>query len=396
MRYERSAEYKNSSYPLVNLCGGFYVVNSIKQDNGALDKNSAAAPLTTNYSYKNGRIHVQGKGFTGFESMTATNATTGVSVENSVMSYYSDYCIPYQTKTTVKAQNGSTTKTLSETVVDFTASQVNSSMHSKYIRYYPNKKTVTDVDGSTTTTTYTVDNNGNVTSENTTYADNATRTVAMSSFVAVTASGTTIPSLPRTVAVTQRHPDEASNFSSTTSFDYNAKGHVIQKKDNDGIAGKVITSTYEYDAYGNRTQLKLSCTLNGATKETTTTYQYDASNRYVETLTVKAPNNQTETTFYQYDNRGNMLNKRDLYGETHYRYDNWNRPIVTHYPDGSKESAAQLWNSGNIPLYKITQTRTGEPDVTTHYDAAGRKLLTETTGPKNSAVSAEYTYNNKG
>jgi RHS repeat-associated protein len=376
-------------HPAPSFAGAFYAVRSIKQDNGDL------APVVTEYSYKNARIHTQGKGFLGFASITATNTTTGISVENSTL-LHSTYYMPTQTKSIVTVKDGATTKTLSETTVNFIILQVNPSMHSKYIRTYPHEKIEKDVDGNTTTTSYAVNNDGNITSEAVVYADLSTKTVSYSDFATVT--GSTIPSLPKTVTVTQKHVDDMSNpFSNTTTFLYDTKGHVTQKKENDGITGKEITSDFDYDDYGNLTQTKLSYNNpSNAVKTTTTTYKYDASNRYVETRTVKAPNNQTETTFYQYDNRGNMLNKRDLYGETHYQYDYWNRLVATHYPDGRQETTAQLWNQGNTPLYKVTQTRTGEHDVTTHYDAVGRKWQTLTKGPKNSDVDVWYFYNKKG
>ena len=390
-------EKGSNSYPMVGLSGALYVVSSIKQDNGALSKDNAAAPFVTEYSYKNGRVHLEGKGFFGFASITATNNTTGIIVENS-RTFGAVPSSPTQTKNIVKAMDGSTTKTLSETTIDFTVEQIGA-VGSKRIRSYAKKKTEKNVDGNTTTTDYTVDGNGNVFDEKVTYADGASARRLFSNFVTVTATGSTIPSLPEKASVGQTHPDDTNfeTYHNTTTFEYDAKGRVTEKKENVGIAGKEITSSFEYDAYGNIIQLKQSCILGNATKMTTKTYQYDASKRYVETMTIKAPNNQTETLSFAYNLRGNLLGATDSYGmTTSYTYDNWGNRTETVYPDGRKETVKRSWSENNLPYYKVTCTLTGQPDVTTYYDFTGRELQTLTKGPKNSNFATEYTYNNKG
>ena len=77
-----------SFYPAMDYCGASYVVSSVTSDNGK------EGTITTNYSYRGLKIHLQGKGSLGFTETTMINPTIGIMSINTY-DYDSTYFYPY-------------------------------------------------------------------------------------------------------------------------------------------------------------------------------------------------------------------------------------------------------------------------------------------------------------
>lgn len=101
-----------------------------------------------------------------------------------------------------------------------------------------------------------------------------------------------------------------------TKYDYDANGNLKQVTEALGLPEQRIT-TYAYDEYGNRTEVKRLA--DSVTEEAKTTYTYDSlttkvGNRLTKTVSVSATENHT-TNYDKYNVQGNLLEWRDGRGK---------------------------------------------------------------------------------
>ncbi|MDR2425244.1 MAG: FG-GAP-like repeat-containing protein, partial [Prevotellaceae bacterium] len=259
---------------IVDFMAPLTLVKSVVYDNGV------AGTMTQNYQYAEAKMSMEGKGFLGFLSTTATNSATGVTT-SSTTDLHGTYLVP--DKTTVTTTVGQTTSTVK---TEYTI------VNKGGIRYfmYPHTKTETDLDGNATTTTYKFDPTyGNITEEKIAANANMYRTAQYSNYVS---AGGTMPHKPQTINETQKHENDGKTFTRKTSLTYNTKGRVTKKIENDGTVP--LTTEYSYDNIGNPVSQKIS----GAGLSTITYYTvYDANKRF-PVKTYSAPDYAVNTFTY--------------------------------------------------------------------------------------------------
>jgi len=378
-------EKVNKTYPLIGLTGPFYVVSKVTLDNGSI------SPIEVNYSYKEGIIHLHGKGLLGFGTIKASNVNTGIAIETK-NTFHSTWHLPSKIEITTTAENSF----MSETTTDITFNTISG----KRIHIYPNQQTVKDMYNNLTTTTYTVNTDGNVTNEHTAFSyDGSYTTTVYSNYT--TTMGTLVPNKPQTIISKRKHSDH-TEISNTTKFEYNSTlGHITKKTENYGIVDKNIIYNYLYDNFGNVNKITHNFAYHNGTgferKQTEQTFTYDVNNRYVKTITAKPFDNVEKTIEYEYDNKGNITSETDLYTNltTSYTYDSWSRLTETVYPDGNNETTIIGWKD-DLSGYKIINAATGQPSITTIYDLVGRQKKIETVGEGGIEITKQYLYNNKG
>ena len=354
-------------------------INVLKQ---TVQNNGAAGSLTTQYAYEGLKAHLQGRGLLGFCKTTANCTTTGVISESGITQWDTVFYIPKVTysKTTIGNSYAQTTNTL--TITD--------KGQKKYFAY-PSQTVATDMDGNTVTT---------VRSYNTTYGypESETATYGTDMYSSTSYSDYTLAGgayLPQTVTSTQRHQDDTSPFSITTTYTYNGTtGTMASKVENYGTS-KPLTTSYTYDAFGNLTS-QLS-TGSGITN-CTTYYTYDQTHRFpIRIYTYPA----SSVMKYTYDVFGNVLTERDSINSSisntiAHTYNAWGQLIRTDMPDGTSTTYNRGWNNDTSKRYFILTQGTATPWVKTWYDNQGREVMTESIGPMNVSVTSSTSYNSKG
>ena len=184
------------------------------------------------------------------------------------------------------------------------------------------------------------------------------------------------------LATESRYSDLAGTLLvGTSAYTYDAAGRLTQLQQNDGSSNPLASYVYTYDAAGNLT----SETLNGGTptnytydatnqltNDTTTSYSYDANgNRTMAGYSTGANNQITSdgTWTYTYDNEGNIVKKsKGASAETWtYAYDNLNR--LVHVEDRATDGGTLIEQVNYI--YDVLGNRI-EEDVTAMSTAVTR------------------------
>ncbi|MER5549754.1 DUF6531 domain-containing protein [Streptomyces sp. NPDC002589] len=165
-----------------------------------------------------------------------------------------------------------------------------------------------------------------------------------------------------------------------TSFGYNDQGNLTSRTEPSGAK-----TTYTYDSAGHLlTSTDPRGDASGADPANyTTTYAYDSAGR-LQKVTDPAG----DTTSYEYDANGNRTKTTDAAGGvTAYAYDMSNRVTSVTAPDGSSESTAYDAGGHVVSQVDATGGKTGYA-----YDKAGRLVsITSPNGNVSGANAAAYT-----
>ena len=354
-------------------------LNVVRQ---TIQSNGAAGNMTTTYSYSGLKVHLQGKGILGFTSTTANNSTLGTSTTSSVEAWNSTFHIPSSTKvrTTIGNVYSETTTTLN----------ITDKGDKKYFAY-PSQTVERDFDGFTATTTrnYNV-GGGYIMSERTDYGTNMYRSISYEKDTILGGRH-----LPRKVVTSQRHPDDNSAFSNTTTYIYNSQGLVKRKTENQNSADSLATC-YNYDPWGNIANQQ---SIGNGVTQCITYYTYDDTHRFpLRVYTYPA----SSVHKYTYDPWGNILTELDSMNTSRTdtisknTYDGWGNLVRTEIPGRGEVTYTRGWNNDAGKQYFILTQGTARPWVKTWYDNQGREVYTESKGPDNVNMVSYVTYNSKG
>jgi RHS repeat-associated protein len=370
---DASVYTKGSSavYPVMDYKGALYVVSSAWSDN--INGTQSAS----DYTYNSGRIHLRGKGFLGFETVTGVNQLQNI---KTIARY--EYNPTYY-NVSLKQSNTYTSDDVAVSQSVLTNSLIE--YGSKRILPYVSQNVGSDyLTGVTATTVNAIDNNGNPTSMTQTYDDGSYNTAAYTNY---TSNGSWMPWKPQTVTITKKHYQDAATFSLATTYTYQS-GTGLTVTETIGPQ----TSTYQYYSNGNVSQVTQSA--GGVNR--VTRFEYDTKGRFVNKI-YNPLNHLTERTF---DNAtGNMLtDKAPNLQTTTYAYDNFGKLTSITYPTTQVINFTYGWTTGTRPqnaLFYKQSSGSGLPTVKEYYDAFGRMLRTEKTG-YNGTIYNSQVYNTKG
>ncbi|GHT34762.1 hypothetical protein FACS189434_11480 [Bacteroidia bacterium] len=370
-----------STYPLVDIKTALPVVKTVTLSNGV------AGNMTVNYKYESAKAHLQGKGFLGFNKITADNTTIGVKTEIGVNIWNTTHYAPAETYTKTTADNK-----IAQTTINYTYSNVG---NKRYFAY-PNKKIETDIYGNSNITTYQYDIDGNIEQEKTIFNDNSSSNYRQIDYELYVPAGGIMPNKPQLITVTRRHSDDSQTFSNKTIITYDMDiGYIKMKLENYDTDFELKTDYLSYDVFGNLTSYKVS---GGDIKTMTYNTEYDATKRFV----AKATTSPASTVMaYTYDTWGNVLTEKNQTNSsnvltTTHAYNNWGQRTATTLPTGQKMTVTRGWGSTAGKKYFTITQGTGQPWVKTWYDAAGRVTETESIGEKSISIRTENIYNVKG
>ena len=367
-----------SSYPVIDIVAPLCVTSQVTESGGS--------PIITqtNYTYKGLRAHLQGRGLLGFRETTASNTNTGKTVKTTTSNDSPDLYIP-QTITTTTSQAGTTSTSVSTICPYFYNNTQNN------YKLYVTSKNTTDIYGNVTT----VSNDYNVNygtlvieQENKDGGDFYRKTTYVYSPEKIAGAHRLVATIQE-----QEHPDDNDSFVKETDYAYDSYGRRTSMTEFSGESLQ-LTTTYQYDIYGNVTKEKFSGY--GISNDTETNYQYSSNGKF---LTQKSDIAQT------------ISYTRNAFGDVMAETDNTNssNPLTTTYtrngfgtltkeikPTGETTTWTKSDTSEYGGCYCITATSNNAPLVKTWYDALGNEMRTETTGIGEVEISTTNTYNVRG
>ncbi|HEX5003161.1 MAG TPA: FG-GAP-like repeat-containing protein [Bacteroidia bacterium] len=377
-----------SNFPIMDYQGAFWVVSKVNEPNGI------GGISATDYKYEAAKVHLQGKGFLGFEKIITTNSTLNRKTikENQLNGTYFEL-IPYKNQiysldnNTLISQKEFTTSFLSfgTSVLHFT--KIDNWLETDFIS------------GNTCEKIFTYNGNGIITNE----------VINVSNGFAITENDYTIESTPQGSWVAWK-PTNVSNtitrfneppITRQTSFEYNLLGQLYISIQDPQLS-EFVKTTHSYYNTGVLHEKQIE-SPNLPTK--IFEYFYDSKYRFV--TRVKNPLNQfVESNF---DAKwGKPIWEKTISGLiTYYSYDEYGRSIIVKTPDNVNTYIAYNWVqtseiSGGDPvdisnsLYSIETSRAGSPGKKELFDAMGRNTRTEKEGWGNNKVYSANSYNARG
>lgn len=371
--YTRTSD--ENTYPVNTYTLPLSVVKKSSSTNGA------AGTLQNEYSYKDFKIHVKGRGPLGFSEISKTNTTNGENTRTIIKEWDINRWIPIKTEIIT---------TVGEKISSVISSNTIESVGNTYFMY-ESVNTVTDIDGNTVTTASTYDASKGVILEQTVYndGDNMYKKVVYSDYV--NKAGVWMPASMKMI---QKHADDPEPYCSETRYQYGNSGFLRRITTNYGTRQAKETVS-RCDFYGNYT---FSETRGEGMPIIKSAYEYDQTGRFV-VKTYSNPASAVKT--FTYDEWGNVLTENDESDSSNiltstYTYDNWGRRISSLAPDGTKTTTELGWGTENNKKYYILTRTSGRPWVLTWYDSRGHEVEQRTFGPQNVEIVKYTTYNDNG
>ncbi len=371
--YTRTSD--ENTYPVNTYTLPLSVVKKSSSTNGA------AGIQQYEYSYKDFKIHVKGRGPHGFSEISKTNTTNGENTRTIIKEWDKNRWIPIKTEVIT---------TVGEKISYVISSNTIESVGNTYFMY-ESVNTVTDIDGNTATTVSTYDTSKGVILEQTVSNDgeNMYKKVVYSGYE--NKAGVWMPTSMKMI---QKHADDPVPYSSETRYQYGNSGFLRRITTNYGTRQAKETVS-RCDFYGNYT---FSETRGEGMPIIKSAYEYDQTGRFV-VKTYSNPASAVKT--FTYDEWGNVLTENDESDSSNiltstYTYDNWGRRISSLAPDGTKTTTELGWGTENNKKYYILTRTSGRPWVLTWYDSRGHEVEQRTFGPQNVGIVKYTTYNNNG
>ncbi len=368
-------------YPVSDFSSSTQLVSQVIGDNGI------GGTSTTSYNYEGAKVHRQGKGFLGFSKTTVTDNATGIITETQA-GYSSTYYYPQINTLTKKIQSGTieqTSNTWTEKVMDVSTKRI-----------YPYIQSTTQTNSLTghsiTVTTSSIDDYGNTGQVVKNFGNGVTETTVNNysgwintsdwlvgrigtSTVTFAKSGDT----PVTRAV--RYTYDANSILKP-NYVYDYEGSPLENYDN-----------YDYDSYGNVTDVYTVGTSIGSSHES---FTYSANGNKLLTKTDRLGH----TVSLNYNTYGRVLTETDFLNNTlTYLYDASDRVSTVTSSTGRQEVTTYMWNGDNKPTlatYGVSQTGNDGSASSVWYDKLGRPIRESKKGFNGTMILTDNEYNNKG
>jgi YD repeat-containing protein len=377
------AKGSGATYPLVDFISPQQLVYQASADNGI------GGTTSTTYKYVGAEVHLQGKGFLGFSTVTGTNSATGVST-NHTYEIDPTYFYP-KLKSFVTRRDGN----------DFITATTNqwSNLAFSDKRFFPYISTSSESNGLTgltvgTTTVYekpgSTSEYANLKSVTTEYDGGHTRKTEYLYGNEIPASW--LIGRPTTITETSVKGSDTQTFVTTrTYFSTNNSPDIDQNNSGDASWWQL---NRDYDPFGNLWKEHKATT--GLT-ETHTTYDYGTEG--VNLMKVTDPAG-TETN-YTYDQAtGRLKTVTDPFGNvTTYNYNSADQLYTIVPSTGITTTINRSFNVTGGPSYAryyIDQTGNDGSQTKVWYDKLGRELRTETKKYGGALVKIDKQYDAKG
>ena len=372
-----ASQFYLKNYPLIGLNDKLKVVKSYAVGDGT-------TMFTTEMKYQNGRMHLHGKGFLGFEKVTAKDVVSDIQ-NTTTYGYDTQY---YNVFVEKQESETSGNRLISSHV--FTNKR--EGLGKRYFPYIEEETKTDHLSGLTTTThndSYIEGNPGKVTI--------TTGDIRQENIYEYTNVGSPYQNKIKSV-ITNKYLG-SDIYSQKRTYEYDEKGNLKKEILNDNIPTEKVTTEYsDIDPYG-RYKTKSITAYDGKGSFVTRSIQrtFTPSGDFI----ASSSNVLNEVTTYDWDETTGLLqretNPQGLI--TSYQYDNWDTLKETCYPDGKRNTESRQWanesNEFNARYYTYKET-SGSSPTWTWYDSLGRAIVTQSYGLNNQLISVFTQYDSQG
>jgi RHS repeat-associated protein len=390
---EENANYSETAttaplYPVVRNKIPLIVVNSLLQSAG----NGMYSSYT--YSYKNLRMHKQGKGFICFEEIRVTDSDKQ---QKTITKYgyetpnHHQYYYPYIVKQSVLTLSNDTVSTVTFTNNCLTMGT------KRYFPYLSSQTQTNHLTGDVLTTTFSDWEYANPKTIVKNYGGGISETTSIV-YQNTINNNVYITGLPQTVETVKAKGEQSWKDKVVTEYNAQFLPSKITTYTNDG-SKKTGSRSFTYDTFGNG--LTDTARNYNSTHPLVTKRSFSPDGRFLmkETDLIGLSVN------YQYDPRGRLQSVTDhKNNQIYFEYDAFGRQTKQINPDGTETSSILSWESAfeNWELipddasYSITQTATGKPTLKMIYDATGREIRKFESRFDGSLLKIDKRYDSRG
>ena len=284
--------------------------------------------FTTEMKYQNGRMHLHGKGFLGFEKVTAKDIVSDIQ-NTTTYGYDTQYYNVF-----VEKQESETSG--NQLISSHVFTNKREGFGKRYFPYIEEETKTDHLSGLTTTThndSYIEGNPGKVTI--------TTGDIRQENIYEYTNVGSPYQNKIKSV-ITNKYLG-SDIYSQKRTYEYDEKGNLKKEILNDNIPTEKVTTEYsDIDPYG-RYKTKSITAYDGKGSFVTRSIQrtFTPSGDFI----ASSSNVLNEVTTYDWDETTGLLqretNPQGLI--TSYQYDNWGTLKETCYPDGKRNTESRQW-----------------------------------------------------
>ncbi|MDR0828968.1 MAG: lamin tail domain-containing protein [Prevotellaceae bacterium] len=359
-------------------------VRNLKSPVMVVEKHTAIDGTATTYNFEDPKTHIKGKGFLGFQKITATNSRTK---QKTVTEYEinEEYIVANLKKQTISVNNTDISETVNtnEIIKNNNIAQGKNG-EKRFIPVVDFQTTTDKLRNTTSTIDYDFDDFGVLTKEETVIED-ITTIKEYSNFKKRITSGL-VSYLPQTMTVTKKRTNQP-DYVFTSNYTYDNKGNIDIATELAGTYAETVTD-YNYLPTGNLESVTVTTTDNSTPK--TTNYTYDMYNRFV----ISKTDILGQTSYTWRDDFGRVISETDINNfTTYYEYNSTGQLTKKILP--TEEEISYLLQWGVACLYKQFITSNKLNTVTeTRYDNFGREFYAETTGWNGAKLKSSVEYDN--
>jgi RHS repeat-associated protein len=358
-------------FPLRILRYPIHIATNVQLTNGS----NIYSNIT--YSFNNGKLNLQGKGFLGFSTTTATDAVTGnIVITSYKLSKDLDPSVTFYAPVLFSIDNYTNTNWLSHTKNTYSLSDLG---NGRFFQYLSKTETTDELTLLNSSVETTIDpSNGDVTNVTKKYGTDVSESSVFSNF-----DGNAFRK-PQTI--TTNRTQGGGSYVSTQSLTYQAlTGNVLSSTDNNGIA-----TTFEYS--NNKTNI--NCALSKGIK-TIYTYSSDKCLIAGTETQINGVSKYTEQVNYWFDKPARSIDKNGLVSLN--LYDNYNNLSMTLKPDGRRVAYTygRITSGENPAIASYTKSVDDAGNVAaTYFDCLGRTVRKQSIPAGGQQVTIDYFFVN--
>ncbi len=364
------------NYPVIPITGPVNLASKLE----TTDLNTNTVLSNISYTFQNGYIHAQGKGFLGYTSISSSDIIRNIARTTNYSFTLIGATGIYYTWPNSESSSRNNNLISSET---YNMSYVGGDITKKFFLPVMTSKIVTDNLKNITTTTSNTVNPTSGRLEQQTISAGGWTTQVNTTYVNVSGN----VSKPTQIISTKTHGSDTYTLTVKGIYGDPNPLHLTSVTQQN-----LITDNYTYGSFGNVVN-KATVTADGTR---TNGFVYDSKGRFVVSSTDAA--NYTSTATYRSADGAKLTETDPNNLTTTYAYlpQGNSFSITTTSPDGKVSTSTTGWDGSGNGLYYAQKQITQGNTVFDYFNSAGQKIKETSLGFKGALKTTTYTYNPDG